>query len=416
MPDEPSNYAFPRFLSLLRRRWWLLPIAFLGLALLGSAISPGRINAQADISIHDAGPSLLASQVLELRLSIPFRTKTEFVQFLNGSTLNSRLNEEIPGTSVNVIDSAVPRGFRLSVVGPSTAKTAAALDWVIHESQAYRVAEAEDLYGRVKSILDDRQNVLGAREVELTKELMEPAPAGVVSSLGAERRQIREGLDSLASGRAIIKGLSDDPTGGLEVIRRIDPTALGSRISLKTSKSVALGTLGALLAVAVLSGFAAMDKRIRFRSDIEQIAGAGAVTAIIDSDESNIASLALSGRYAALQSGIASMLLVPIGSEGGRAAATAARLAGATTTALAEAQMGTAPGFVVRAVEAYPASSAGLAVAATGFGAVYLVADAGLTHKDDLSVAIRAFSNAGISLAGIVLAGVRPGDLRSVSR
>ena len=110
------------------------------------------------------------------------------------------------------------------------------------------------------------------------------------------------------------------------------------------------------------------------------------------------------------------MRLVPIGSEGGRAAATASRLAGATTTALAQDQMGTAPGFVVRAVEAYPATSAGLAVAATGFGAVYLVADAGLTHKDDLSVAIRAFSNAGISLAGIVLAGVRPGDLRSVSR
>ena len=415
MPDEPSNHTFSRFLSLLRRRWWLLPTAFLGFALLGTALSPGRINAQVDISVHDYAPSLLASQILELRLTIPLRTRTDFVQFLNASTLNSRLKGEIPGTSLTVIDSAASRGFRLSVTGPSTAKTAAALDWAIQESRAYRVAEASDLYSEVKSILDDRQKVLAAREIELTKELMKPAPAGVVSSLGAERRRIREGLDSLASGRAIIKQVSDDPTGGLEVMRRVDPTALGSRISL-TSKSVALGTLGALLAAAVLAVFAALDKRIRFRSDIELIAGAGAVTAIVDGEELNIVSLALSGRYAATQTGLASMLLVPIGSAGGRAAATASRLAGATTAALAEPQMGTAPGFVVRAVEAYPASTAGLAVAATGFGAVYLVADAGLTHKDDLLVAIRAFSNAGISLAGIVLAGVRPGDLRSVSR
>lgn len=413
--EDPSPSTLPRFIALLGRRWWLLPVAFVVFALLGGAIGRGTIRAQADIALREPAPSSLASQILDLRIKIPLRSKSEFAQALITSTMADRLKQEIPGTALQVIDSSVFGGFRLDVTGPTTTKTVAALDWSIHEAEAYRATEAKDLYTKMKSILDERQNVLEAREAELTTELTKPAPAGVIAALGTERRTVRQDLDNLSSGSAIVRRLAADPTGGLQVVRRTDPQKLGSRISLTSPKSIALGVIGVLLAMATLATVAALDKRVRSRTDVEGVAGAGALTAIVDDNQSNVAVLALSARFVAAQRNMTSALLVPLGSSSGRSVAVG-RLADASAAALADPRLGAATGFTFAASETYPASTSALADAATGYGAVYLVAESGVTHKDDLALAVRSFAAAGVPLAGVVLCGVRAADLRSAGR
>lgn len=369
------------------RRWWWVPVAagLVGVAfgLVVGGDGGGDSTATASVSLTDDADYQVIPTWAEVPELHPL-TEQALAEILTGSPAAEAVGRPA-GASITVTERSTIEGLDIRVAAASVDEAVTTLDDYVAYLTEIRQQEADAAAAAALAVFEEARRGIDARLDEIAAEV-----DGADPDSGRSQRLIAE-VDALMAEQVRLDGaatsLEDgemDP--GVTLIDRDTTSPVSSR-----SIAVLLGIAFAGLAAAVVV-LTADDRTLRTRRDV--IRAVGADTEVFLSDRSSTAgSLELARAIERLAP--PAVQLVPV-------TGSTAELADEVNHTVAEVVTpGRADGVRVVAVEPLATSTAGL-VAPAGTASL-VVAIAGATRREDVTLTVTRLRQAGATVAGVVL-------------
>jgi uncharacterized protein involved in exopolysaccharide biosynthesis len=374
-----------RYLSALKRRWYLLAAAAVLFA--ATSLTLGApVTASADVSLRPNEALVLAGQIQSIDSSLPYRPAKELVDEVVDRPLKKQLKQKYGATisATSTVDS-----LKVTVSSDKATTSRKVLDLVVSKLRESRVKEAASVASKALAVVADDENEGKKRLADLTKELAS-LPSSSSSAIGVanERSGVRNSLATIARSRKLLEEALKLKQGNFVVSSIADPTV--EKESNKILLPVVFGIFGLLLAACAIVGVAALDGKLRSRTDIERVIGTDHGVLVVPSGQPTVLALAIAG---AQKTRPGPTVIIQLGSTD---LSMAKELDGAFTA------IGNKPNGPVEEVPYGPEALIRTSSAATAFVTVpYARVTSGT-----LGASMQALVSAGVRIAGVALVDV----------